>query len=219
MSITHPTPMRVPTFDPDATRQRRLRALDFVVAWVGLFAIAASGSLAHDGLAAGERAIFEAINSWPDDLYVVIWPFMQYGVFLTIPILVMVAMIVRRYRLAAAMALAGFGVYIVAKWVKHEVGRGRPSALLDGVQERESFAIHSIGYPSGHIAVAAALTMVVTPYLRGRWKLVPAALVLVVAIGRTYVGAHLPLDLVGGAALGATAGAFTNLILGTPERS
>jgi glycosyltransferase 2 family protein len=77
----------------------------------------------------------------------------------------------------------------------------------------------SIGFPSGHIAVAAALTMVVTPYLRGRWKFVPATLVLVVAIGRTYVGAHLPLDLVGGAALGASAGAFANLIIGTPERS
>jgi undecaprenyl-diphosphatase len=56
--------------------------------------------------------------------------------------------------------------------------------------------------------------MVVTPHLRGRWKLVPAALVIVVAIGRMYVGAHLPLDLIGGAALGASAGAFANLIVG-----
>jgi undecaprenyl-diphosphatase len=210
--------MPVPRLDFDETRQRRLRVLDFSIAWIGLFVIAASGSVARDGLAAGERAIFDAINSWPDALYVVIWPFMQYGVFLTIPILVVVAVIVHRYRLAGAMALAGFGVYFVAKWVKHEVERGRPGALLDGVQDRESFAIDSIGYPSGHIAVAAALTMVVTPYLRGRWKLVPAALVVVVAIGRTYVGAHLPLDLVGGAALGATAGAFANLLVGRPAR-
>jgi membrane-associated phospholipid phosphatase len=219
MSITHPTRMGTPSFVSDETRQRRLRALDFVVAWVGLFGVAVSGSLARDGLAAGERAFFKAVNSWPDALYVAIWPFMQYGVFLTIPILVVVAVIARRYRLAGAMALAGFGVYFVAKWVKHEVERGRPAALLDGVQERESFAMHSIGYPSGHIAVAAALTMVVTPYLRGRWKLVPAALVVIVAIGRTYVGAHLPLDLFGGAALGASAGAFANLLVGVPERS
>jgi membrane-associated phospholipid phosphatase len=218
MSITQPTRAHAPTFVPDA-HQGRLRALDLVVAWTGIVIIAASGSLARDGLAVGERAIFDFINSWPDVLYVVIWPFMQYGVFVTIPILVVVAMVVHRYRLAVAMACAGFGVYFVAKWLKHEVERGRPGALLDGVQERESFDIGSIGYPSGHIAVAAALTMVVTPYLHGRWKLVPAALVIVVAIGRTYVGAHLPLDLVGGAALGASAGAFANLIIGTPERS
>jgi membrane-associated phospholipid phosphatase len=218
MSITtQPTRAGAPTFVPDE-RTGRMRALDFVVAWAGLLMIAASGSLARDGLAVGERAVFEAINSWPDVLYVVIWPFMQYGVFVTIPILVVVAVVVHRYRLAVSMAFAGVGVYFIAKWLKHEVERGRPDALLDGVQERESFDIGSIGYPSGHIAVAAALTMVVTPYLHGRWKLVPAALVIVVAIGRTYVGAHLPLDLVGGAALGASAGAFANLIIGTPEQ-
>jgi membrane-associated phospholipid phosphatase len=198
--------------------QSRIRAVDLVVPVVGLLVIAASGSLARDGLAAGERAIFEAINSWPDVVYIVIWPWMQYGVFLTIPILVVVAVIIRRYRLAVAMALAGFGVYFLAKVAKEAVQRGRPDALLDAVEERESFAAGSLGYPSGHIAVAAALTMVVTPYLHGRWKLVPAVLVVVVAIGRTYVGAHLPLDLVAGAALGATAGAFANLIVGTRER-
>jgi membrane-associated phospholipid phosphatase len=219
MSITQPTPTRAPRFHPDVRRRRQLRALDFVVAWVALLLIAMSGSLARDGLAAGERAIFNFINSWPDALYVVIWPFMQYGVFVTIPILVVVAVIIHRQRLAVAMAFAGFGVYFLAKWAKHEVERGRPAALLDGVQERESFAAGSIGFPSGHIAVAVALTMVVTPYLHGRWKLVPAALIVVVAIGRTYVGAHLPLDLLGGAALGASAGAFSNLIVGTPERS
>jgi len=217
MSITQPTRTGAPTFIPDE-RNGRMRALDLVVAWAGLLMIAASGSMARDGLAAGERAVFEFVNSWPDVLYVVIWPFMQYGVFVTIPILVVVALVVRRFRLAMAMAFAGFGVYFLAKWLKQEVERGRPGALLDGVQERESFAIGSIGYPSGHIAVAAALTMVVTPYLHGRWKLLPAALVLIVAIGRTYVGAHLPLDLVGGAALGASAGAFANLIIGTPNR-
>ena len=217
MSITQPTRTGAPTFVPEE-RNGRMRALDLVVAWAGLLMIAASGSLARDGLAAGERAVFQFVNSWPDGLYVAIWPFMQYGVFVTIPALVVVALVVRRFRLAMAMAFAGFGVYFVAKWLKHEVERGRPGALLDGVQERESFAIGSIGFPSGHIAVAAALTMVVTPYLHGRWKLLPAALVIVVAIGRTYVGAHLPLDLVGGAALGATAGAFANLLIGTPDR-
>jgi membrane-associated phospholipid phosphatase len=219
MSITHPTAARVRRFDPVDSRPRQLRPLDFVVAWVGLFGIAVSGSLARDGIAVGERAIFKAINSWPDALYVVIWPFMQYGVFLTIPILVVVAVIVRRYRMAATMALAGIGVYFIARWVKGEVGRGRPAALLDGVLERETFASGSIGFPSGHIAVAVALTVVVTPYLRGRWKLLPAALVVIVAVGRIYVGAHLPLDLIGGAALGASAGAFANLLAGSPQRS
>jgi len=43
---------------------------------------------------------------------------------------------------------------------------------------------------------------------------VPAALVVIVGIGRMYVGAHTPLDLVGGAALGVCAGCVANLLIG-----
>jgi membrane-associated phospholipid phosphatase len=97
--------------------------------------------------------------------------------------------------------------------VKDIVQRGRPEALIADVQEREMFASGSLGYPSGHVAVAAALTVVVTPYLHGRWRLVPAALAVIVCLGRLYVGAHVPLDLVGGAALGMSAGCAANLIV------
>jgi membrane-associated phospholipid phosphatase len=34
-----------------------------------------------------------------------------------------------------------------------------------------------------------------------------------VLFGRIYVGAHLPLDVIGGAALGAIAGSIVNLIV------
>jgi undecaprenyl-diphosphatase len=39
------------------------------------------------------------------------------------------------------------------------------------------------------------------------------ALGAVVLFGRMYVGAHLPLDIIGGAALGAIAGSVVNLIV------
>jgi membrane-associated phospholipid phosphatase len=35
---------------------------------------------------------------------------------------------------------------------------------------------------------------------------------------RMYVGAHLPLDMVGGAALGVAVGALVRLLLGVPAR-
>jgi membrane-associated phospholipid phosphatase len=180
----------------------------------GLAIFALSAAMASGGLAAGEQAVFLAINSLPDFLYVVIWPFMQYGVFLTIPALALIALILRRTRLAATMAVAGVGVYLLARFVKDIVERGRPAALIANVQEREMFASGSLGFPSGHVAVAAALSVVVTPYLHGRWKLVPAALAVIVCLGRLYVGAHVPLDLVGGAALGTSAGCAANLVVG-----
>jgi glycosyltransferase 2 family protein len=38
----------------------------------------------------------------------------------------------------------------------------------------------------------------------------------VVSLGRVYVGAHLPLDVLGGAALGVATGALVHVLLGAP---
>jgi membrane-associated phospholipid phosphatase len=193
------------------------RRIDVVGLVGGLLVFVLSATLAADRVAFGEVGLFEAVNSLADWLYLAIWPFMQFGVFVTIPILVVVALAMRRVRLAIAMAISGVGVYALAVVAKGIVDRGRPAALLAGVESRETFVEGSLGFPSGHAAVAAALTMVLTPYLPGRWRYVPIALLAIVGVGRLYVGAHLPLDLIGGAALGFAAGSLANLIVGVPE--
>jgi len=177
-----------------------------------------SAALAKQGLAPGEEVTFVAINSLPGFLYNAIWPFMQYGMFFTIPVLVLIAVLVRRFRLAITMAVAGVGVYFMARVIKEVVKRGRPEALIEGVEARETFATGSLGFPSGHAAVAGALTVIVTPYLRGRWRIVPAALLVIVCVGRMYVAAHTPLDLIGGAALGAAVGYAAKLAIGLVTR-
>jgi membrane-associated phospholipid phosphatase len=60
-----------------------------------------------------------------------------------------------------------------------------------------------------------ALALVAAPWLPrwGRWALLAA--VAVVFLARMYVGAHLPLDMVGGAGLGLAVGAAVRLLLGT----
>jgi hypothetical protein len=40
---------------------------------------------------------------------------MQYGTFVTIPVLCVIALAFRRYRLAAVIAVAGVGVYFLAR--------------------------------------------------------------------------------------------------------
>ena len=142
----------------------------------------------------------------------------QYGVFLTIPTFTVIALLFRRWRMAVALAVSGVGVYLLAKVMKGFVDRGRPGALLDDVAGRETFAAGSLGYPSGHAAVAAAMTVIVAAYMSRRWAVVAIALAVIVPLCRMYVAAHLPLDLVGGAALGVTAAAAVNLALGVPRR-
>ena len=74
-------------------------------------------------------------------------------------------------------------------------------------------------FVSGHAVLIAALASIVTPYLRGRWKVVPWILVGLVLVARVYVGAHNPLDVVCGAALGVAIGGAANLIFGVPENA
>lgn len=183
----------------------------------GCFVLLVTGLLARGGVSEAERVVFQAVNELPESLHPFIWPLMQYGTFITIPVLAVVAFCFRRFRLGIALLLAGVGVYLIALLVKATVERQRPGSLLDGVEARESFAPESLGYPSGHASVAAALTVVATAYLPRRWALAAAGVAVVVMFGRMYMGAHLPLDLIGGAALGAIAGGVVNLVI-SPDR-
>jgi membrane-associated phospholipid phosphatase len=186
---------------------------NLVVLCAAVVVLLATMMVARAELATLEASIFRAINDLPQGLHTVVWPFMQYGTFITIPALAVIALLFRRFRLALAIALAGVGVYLVALVVKGVVDRGRPAALLTAVEERELFGADSLGYPSGHAAVAAALTVVVAAHLSVRWLIAALALGAVVLFGRMYVGAHLPLDIIGGAALGAIAGSVVNLVV------
>ena len=59
--------------------------------------------------------------------------------------------------------------------------------------------------------MAASITVVVAAHLSRRWAIAALVVGLAVLFGRIYVGAHLPLDVIGGAALGAIAGSVVNL--------
>ena len=199
--------------EPSAAPSRAQERWNLLVLCLATAVLVATTLAARAELTSLEVGIFRAVNELPQGLHTVVWPFMQYGTFITIPALAVIALLFRRFRLSIAMALAGVGVYVAALGVKGVVERGRPGALLLAVRERELFGPESLGYPSGHAAVAAALTVVVAAHLSVRWAIVALALGAIVLFGRMYVGAHLPLDVVGGAALGALAGSFVTLMV------
>ena len=73
-------------------------------------------------------------------------------------------------------------------------------------------------FVSGHVVLVTGLAWVVTPYLHGRWRVAPWAVVLLVAFARLYLGAHAPLDVLGGLALGMVVGGVANLVVGIEPR-
>jgi undecaprenyl-diphosphatase len=136
---------------------------------------------------------------------------MQYGTFGAVPVAATVALVARKPRLAASIAVGGTAAWVTAKAAKRVVARGRPANIIDGVQLRGTEEGDQ-GFPSGHAAVSTALTVVMWPNVSTSWRLPLAALTGLVPFGRMYVGAHLPLDLVGGSALGLAVGCAINIV-------
>ena len=195
------------------------RRLDIVLMVVGATVLVASALLAERGVYGWEVAIFQAINGLPGSLRPLLWVFNQYGTAITIPVATVIALAFRRWVLAAALAISGVTVYVLAKVIKGYVGRGRPSALIEGVVEREPFSPESLGYPSGHAAVAWAITIIVLFFMGRPWRTVAIVLAIVVPVVRMYVAAHLPLDLIGGAAVGVFVASAVSLVLRVPRHA
>ncbi len=170
-----------------------------------------------------ERDVFHSINELPGWLRLVVEPVMQLGWFGSVLIAAVAAIAIgfatrhpRRGAIAGlAVGLAGTGGYLAARLAKHAVNRGRPGSMLEEVRIRGAAAA-GLGFPSGHSAVSAAIVLLVLPYLIWRWRWALLALPLVVAFARIYVGAHLPLDVVAGLAIGALCASIVNLAIGVP---
>ncbi|RBY80351.1 hypothetical protein DQ239_04675 [Blastococcus sp. TF02-09] len=161
----------------------------------------------------GEAAVYRVLNGTDVLPFALVWPVMQLGNLLVVPATALLALALRRVRLAASLLVAGLAAYWLAKVVKGLVPRGRPAGLLEDVVIRGAEA-HGRGFPSGHAAVVAALLAVAWPALGPRGRIVCSALAAAVVLSRVYVGAYLPLDVVAGAGLGLAAAGATRLALG-----
>ena len=193
--------------------------LDIALMVAGATVLIASALLAERSVYGWEVAIFQAINGLPGNLRPLLWVLNQYGTAITIPVATVIALAFRRWVLAAALAISEVAVYLLARVIKTYVDRGRPSALIDSVVEREPFSPESLGYPSGHAAVAWAITIIVLVFMGRPWGRIAIVLAVIVPVVRMYVAAHLPLDLIGGAALGVFVASMVSLALRVPRRA
>jgi membrane-associated phospholipid phosphatase len=160
-----------------------------------------------------ESRVFRAVNGRDQRALRPAWAAMQLGSLggsLTIAGLVGLG---GNTRLGHRLAIVSLVTWLGSKAIKPLVGRGRPATELTRVQVlgRQQ---RGLGYPSGHAAVSMAAASVLAPHLPSRVR--PVAWVCALGVGatRVYVGAHLPLDIVGGVVLGVGTERLVRLITG-----
>jgi len=190
------------------------------MAAVGLGVVVLCGVLvANRVLASTDVAVFRRINHWPGWLNPLMWTVQLSGVIGALPLVAGAAALLRRLRLAVALAAATVLKPLLEAAAKTFVQRARPAETLHDVILRGNSAAHGLSFPSGHAMVIFAIATLVAPYFKGWWKVLPWALAAAVCLSRVYLGAHFPLDVAAGAGLGVFMGGVLNLVVGVPGNS
>lgn len=180
--------------------------------------LGASTYVALTGVPDWERQLFVWLHQMPRAVDYAFWLPMQAGSAWAPPVAAFIGWrVTKSWRPTAGALVAGWGGWWLAKVVKAQVERGRPSAELPDMV-RDTAITDGLGFVSGHSTVAFACAAVLSPYLTRKWRVTAYGLAATVGLSRIIVGAHLPLDVVGGAALGLTLAYGWNAAVGVDLR-
>ncbi|MDJ0770287.1 MAG: phosphatase PAP2 family protein [Ilumatobacter sp.] len=177
-----------------------------VILVVSVAAVLWGSAIAWDGeVPEWEADILRWINGWPDWLEPPMWVLQQVGVFAAPAIggTIIVVVFTRRWQHLVPFLLVGPLKLTIEKGiVKQLVERSRPYESIGPEIQVRGPNFEGLAYPSGHCTTAFAFAVLVSAFLPPRWRPLPWAWAVIVAIARMYYGEHNVLDTVTGAALG-----------------
>lgn len=102
---------------------------------------------------------------------------------------------------------------LLAQVMKQLAGQPRPLAVIPGLDAHGyPTSPHGNAYPSAHTALVVAAVSALWPWMGWPQRTVGLAFAVLVACNRVYIGAHWPIDVLGGAAIGLLSGTVAWLV-------
>ena len=165
-----------------------------------------------------ERPVFQFFNSLPSGLHALMYAFTQFGGLGTLPLWIATAWYLVNKRGAISVAFTGVLAWTLAKVAKVAIQRGRPGDVLDQINLFTGETFGGYGFPSGHATFSAACAAILYYQVPNKYRKYLLLAVLLVGMSRIYLGAHFPLDIIGGWALGAFIGASSSILIGISRK-
>ena len=147
--------------------------------------------------------LFRALNNLPDG-FTKPALLLSEGLGAAYPMVLCVAIAAayKRFRLAWRFAVAGAGSVVGLEIGKLIAKEPRPQFLLNGDLHVRASEPGLTSFPSGHMAAATALALVLWAILPKKWRWLSILWIIIMAVSRLYLGVHTPNDMVGGFAVG-----------------
>jgi undecaprenyl-diphosphatase len=165
-----------------------------------------------------EIPVFHYFNNLSPAFYDTMYAITQFGSLFGLILWVGFAWWAINRRAAFTVLGTGITAWWLAKVAKVLAHRGRPGELLHHIHLFNLEKLSGFGFPSGHSTVSAACATVLYYQLPKRARKYLLLTVLLVGISRMYLGAHFPLDVIGGWALGALIGAGIMMLVGVSTK-
>jgi len=181
-----------------------------------LVAIAVLTGLAFhaDSPTATERAVVRWFDTLPKAAETFFLVFYDLLALWAVLLLAVTVLLVRRWRLARDLLVAGAAAWLLGRLLAFVWGR----TSLGGAFEIVFDVTNAPRFPTVRVGIAVAMVVVASPHVTRPVRRVGQVLVTLLALSAMYLGRAYPTDLLAAVILGWGVAAAVHLAFGTPDR-